>query len=365
MATSVADTNIVYIFGILFVVIALVLICSWLYRVLYKNNKNCNHMNKIYPDFPTITNIDPSNKEKFCHSLRDYYVKTAYNCCSAGDFKNDYVNLCALKACIRQGARCLDFAVYSIDNKPVIAVSSQTEYFIKESWNYVPFTDAMNTIAAYAFSGSTCPNPNDPLILHFRVMSNNTKIYDIMANDLGSSFKGNMLLDPQYSYESNGENIGAVPIIQMMNKVIIIVDKINPMFEGTELDEYVNIASNSIFMRALTYHDVQYTPDMNELIEFNRKNMTICLPDLNESPVNPSAPLVMSYGCQFIAMSFQKNDTNMTFYNDEFNTANSAFILKPINLRYIPVNIAIPPPPAQSLSYEKRDLSADYYNYNI
>lgn len=365
MATSFADINIVYMFGILFVVISILLISAWLYRVLYKDNKNCAYMKSLYPSFPTITNIVPSNKEKFCHSLRDYYVKTAYNCCAAGNFKNDYVNICALKECIRQGVRCLDFAIYSIDNKPVIAVSSQTEFYIKESWNYVSFADAMATIAAFAFSGSTCPNPNDPLLLHFRMMSNNTKIYNKMANIVHNTFKAKLLLDPKYSYESNGENIGAVPIIQLMNKVVIIVDKMNPVFEGTDLDEYVNIASNSIFMRALPYHDVRYTPDMNELIEFNKKNMTICLPDLNESPVNPSASLAMNYGCQFIAMSFQNKDSNLTFYNDEFNKTNSAFLLKPKNLRYIPVKVPLPPPPSQALSYEKRDLSADYYNYNI
>lgn len=365
MPQSLADTNILYIFGILFLVISVLLILAWLYRVLYKNDKNCAYMKDLYPDFPTITNIVPSNKEKFCHSLRDYYVKTAYNCCSAGNYKNDYVNICALKECIRQGARCLDFEIYSVDNKPVIAVSSQSDYYIKESWNSVSFASAMETVANYAFSGGTCPNPNDPMILHFRIMSNNTKIYNMMANTIHNTFKANLLLNPKYSYESNGENIGAMPIINLMNKVLIIVDKVNPLFEGTDLDEYVNIASNSIFMRALQYQDVRYTPDMHELIEFNKKNMTICLPNLSEYPLNPAAPLVMTYGCQFIAMSFQNKDSNLTFYNDEFNKVNSAFILRPKNLRFIPVTIPLPPPPDEALSYKKRDISSDYYSFNI
>ena len=355
----------VYMFGILFVVLFLILISVWLYRMLYKNNKNCAYMKSLYPTFPTISNIVPSNKEKFCHSLRDYYIKTAYNCCSAGNYKNDYVNICALKECIRQGARCLDFKIYSVDDKPVVAVSSQTDFFIKESWNTVGFASAMNTVANYAFSGGTCPNPNDPLILHFRIMSNNTKIYNTMAQIIHSSFKSKLLLDSKFSYESNGENIGAMPIINLMNKVLIIVDKINPLFEGTELDEYVNIASNSIFMRALSYHDVRYTPDMNELIEFNKKNMTICIPDLNEYPINPSASLAMNYGCQFIAMAFQNKDANLDFYTDEFNNENTAFILKPKNLRYIPVSIPIPAPPDEALSYKERPITSDYYSFKI
>ena len=32
-----------------------------------------------------------------------------------GSYKNDYVNLCALKSCIKQGARCLDFEIYSVN----------------------------------------------------------------------------------------------------------------------------------------------------------------------------------------------------------------------------------------------------------
>ena len=35
--------------------------------------------------------------------------------------KNDFVNICALKNCIKQGARCLDFEVYSCTTMPAIA----------------------------------------------------------------------------------------------------------------------------------------------------------------------------------------------------------------------------------------------------
>ena len=39
-------------------------------------------------------------------------------------FKNTYVDTCALKEIIGQGVRALDFQIYSVDNLPVIAVSS-------------------------------------------------------------------------------------------------------------------------------------------------------------------------------------------------------------------------------------------------
>ena len=47
-------------------------------------------------------------------SLKEFYVKSAYNCCALGKLKYDYVDICALKYCIKHGARCLDFEIYSI-----------------------------------------------------------------------------------------------------------------------------------------------------------------------------------------------------------------------------------------------------------
>ena len=113
-------------------------------------------------------------------------------------------------------------------------------YSIKETYNSVPFASAMQTIHDYAFSGGTCPNPGDPLIIHLRVMSNNKLIYKEMANNLETALSGK-LLGPKYSFENHGKNIGSLPLKTFMGKVIIVADKSNPLFADTELDEYVNI----------------------------------------------------------------------------------------------------------------------------
>jgi hypothetical protein len=347
------------------VIIGLILFCIvlWIYNKLTLNDRNCKTMNGLYKDFPLIHTLNPNN-EKFSYNLRDYYIKTAYNSCSAGSFKNDFVNICALKDCIRQGARCLDFEIYSIDNKPVIAVSSQDNFNVKESYNSVTFSSAIEVIRDYAFSGSMCPNPGDPLILHFRIMSHNKSICNEMANVLFNTLESR-LLGKKYSYENNGKNLGTIPLKKIMGKIIIVIDKTNPLFQGTDLDEYVNIASNSVFMRALRYHDVRYTPDMQELIEFNKKYMTIALPDLNDKTTNISSALAMKYGCQMVAMSFQNFDTNMEYYKEFFNSVGSAFVLKPENLRHIPVTIPVPPPPNPAYSYKERPIKSDYYSFTI
>jgi hypothetical protein len=352
--------------SIIVITIVLLLFVSvlwWIYNKLTLDNKNCKRMNKLYKSLPPLHTISISNDD-YSHNFRDYYIKTAYNCCSAGTVKNDFVNICALKNCIKQGVRCLDFEIYSVNNVPVISVSSQNTFDMKETYNSVPFATAMNILANYAFSSSTCPNPGDPLVIHLRIMSNNKPIYDKMANILYDSLS-RRLLGKKFSYENNGKNFGTTPLKTLMGKVIVIVDKSNPLFSDTLLDEYVNIASTSVFMRALRFHDVKYTPDMQELIEYNKKHMSIVLPDLSTNINNPPATLSLNYGCQMVALSFQSFDASLEFYNEMFETAASAFVLKPAQLRYIPVTIPIPPPPNPAYSYETRPIKDDYYSFSI
>ena len=321
----------------------------WCYRKMGLDQKNCDVLNKLYTEKPLISSINPSNPI-YNFKLRDYYIKTAYNCCSAGIFKNDFVNLCALKNCIKQGARCLDFEIYSVKNKPVIAISSKTNFNVKGSYNSIPFADAMTVVSTYAFSANTCPNHEDPLILHFRIMSNNPKIQNDMANVLYNTLE-DYLLGKKFSYENDGVNLGGYQLSLLMNKVVIIVDKSNPIFVNTRLYEYVNMASNSVFVRSLRFNDVKFSPDTEELTFYNKQQMSIVLPDTSSTNKNFSAALAKSYGCQMIGMSFQNFDQNMEYYTQMFDDSGSAFILKDEILRYTPIHIQKPPPQEPDFLY--------------
>ena len=353
----------VTIFLVICIIVLFVVMILYLYNKRHLDSKNCNNLDKIYDKFPLISSIHPI-QEKFQYLLRDYYIKTAYNCCCSGDFKNNFVNICALKHCIQQGARCLDFQIYSVDNKPVIAASSMDDYFIKETYNSIPFDEVLNVINDYAFAGSTSPNPRDPLLLHFRINSNNKDIYNIMATNI-QDILASKVLDKEYSYEFEGYNLGAVPLANFLGKVIIIIDRTNNLFEDTNLKEYCNIASNSIFMRAIRNYDVLYNPNIDELTYFNKKDMTIVMPDLTATDENYAPGLPFSYGCQMVGMNFQNFDANMEFYDIMFDEANSAFILKPLHLRYIPLTIKDPDPQDPKLSYANRTVESDYYKFNI
>jgi hypothetical protein len=145
------------------------------------------------------------------------------------------------------------------------------------------------------------------------------------------------LLDKKYSFEYYGKNLGSVKLPEFAGKVIIIVDRSNPAFlESQQFYEYVNMTSNSIFMRALHYYDIMYTPDMNELIDYNKLCLTIGMPDKGSNPDNPSSLIMRGYGCQLLAIRYQLIDTNLEENNQFFDEQAHAFVLKPEKLRYVP-----------------------------
>jgi hypothetical protein len=231
----------------------------------------CLKMDSLYKKLDGNLRSINSNDPQCGYTFKDYYIMSAYNACSGGSYKNDFVDICNLKNVIKQGVRGLDFEVYSLNNEPVVATSTDDSYFIKETYNYVNFSDVLYTIQNYAFSNSTAPNPSDPIIIHLRIKSSNQKMYENFAN-LFKSYN-TLLLGKDYSYENHNTNLGDVPLLTLAGKIVIIVDRSNTAFMQNEhFQEYVNMTSNSIFMRGLHYTDIKQNPDVTELIEFNKRN---------------------------------------------------------------------------------------------
>ena len=350
-------------------ILALILIIvityvSYMIYLTSLESKECSYLNMLYPSINgNIKPISPNNPD--CSgNLYDYYVKTAFNACSGGSYQNDYVDTCILKSILKEGVRCLDFEIYNVDNIPVVSSSSSNSknYFVKETFNSVKFSEVMKIISNYAFSGGTAPNPTDPLIIHLRIKSNEQSIYA----DLAKTFKSydNIMLGKNYSYENHGKNVGAEPLTSFMNKIILIVDKSNNSYlENNEFMEYVNMTSNSVFTRALSYYNVKNTPDINELEQFNQRCMTLVYPDSGVNPTNPSGLLCRAAGCQMVAMRYQYVDNFLKENTNFFNEGGYAFVLKPENLRYKQVTIPTPTPQNPAYSYETRTASTDYYSF--
>jgi hypothetical protein len=351
---------------IAFILILLIFMIGYIIYLTKLKNRECDYMNSLYPSVDGKIRAISSNDPDCSGNLYDYYIKTAYNSCSGGSYKNDFVDTCNLKAVIKQGVRCLDFEIYSVDNQPVVATSTQDDFYIKETFNSVNFADVMKTIKDYAFSGGTCPNPTDPILIHLRIKSSNQAIYTKMA-DIFKTYDTEML-GKEYSFESSGTNIGSKPLLDFQSKIILIVSRNengNAFLENQEFLEYVNLTSNSMFMRAYEYYNIKNNPDINELTEYNKRNITIVFPDKGINPSNPSGMLCRAYGCQMVAVRYQYVDNYLMENALFFDRASYAFSLKPADLRYVPVTIPDPTPQNPEYDYSTRDVSSDYYSFNV
>lgn len=349
---------------IAFIFIILIIFIGYMIYLNKLESRECDYMNNLYSsvdgNIRPITSSDPDCSG----NLFDYYIKSAYNACSGGNYKNGFVNICNLKAVIKQGVRCLDFEVYSVNDNPVVATSTSDSYYVKETFNSVNFASVMDTIRNYSFSGSTCPNPTDPIIIHLRCKSNNQKMYSKLADIFKSN--NDIMLGMNYSFEIEGKNLGNVPLMSLQNKVILVIDRSNPAFiECENLLEYINMTSNSIFMREYKYYDVKNIPDVDELTEFNKRGMTIVTPDNMPNPANPSGMVCRASGCQMVAIRYQLVDNNLLENALFFDRVGYAFALKPAHLRYQPVTVPTPTPQNPEYSYATRNSSTDYYNFNF
>lgn len=360
--TSLDETFQTYLVFMIIIIIVLAYL-GYLSYIASLQTKECVYIDKIYPDVDGYIVPISANSTDFSFKLFDYYIKTAYNACSGGSYKNDYVDICNLKAIIKQGVRCLDFEIYSLENEPVVASSTSDSYFVKETFNSVPFSKVLETIDGYAFANGTSPNPTDPIIIHLRIKSTNQEMYSRLAT-LFSNYK--KMLGINYSYINTGKNIGMKPLINFQNKIILIVDKSNDAFlENEKFIEYVNLCSNSIYMRGYHSYDVKNNPDINELTIFNKSAMTIVFPDKKINPENPNGLVCRSYGCQMIAMRYQYVDNYLIEDAKFFDEGGAAFVLKPPELRYQPIIIEEPPAQNPNYSYATRTINSEYYTFKI
>jgi hypothetical protein len=370
MVAEVPNTMLIHIIGCTLIIFIMACMAYYIYYKYTLLPKSCARLNKnkvaaLNSNWITSASSDPSSQ----FLLRDYYVKTAYNCCSTGNFSNDYVNTCALKHAIKMGCRCLDFEVYGYQGQPIISTSLSDDKCIKETYNSVPFDEAMSTVATTAFStnSTVCPNSDDPLFLLFRLKTNDVDVLNSMAESINSNLKNQLM--PEYNHEFGGKNICAEPMIKFKGKVIVVVEA-NPLLyqPGAEkMYEITNLTSNA-FLRILKVFDVLNSPDITELTTFNKQYMTIVIPD-NSMSVNNYDPMPPSLaGCQAMAMSFQVlRDGNLAVYNEWFEAgpSKSAFLLKPLDLMFTPQTIPAPTPQNPELSFASRPLKSDMYSFSI
>ena len=120
----------------LFIFLIFLLFLIYIITKMNVNIKNCTTIQEIRKDntnyntfynFSELinqgyfqSNMDLNNQSiQYQYKLKDFYIKTAYNCFCSGKFKNDYVNTCALVNCASYGVRALDMQIFSLNNQQV------------------------------------------------------------------------------------------------------------------------------------------------------------------------------------------------------------------------------------------------------
>ena len=355
---KIGNNNVNYIFLSLIIVFLIIFsFFTWIFNKLrlqdneyhcknYKSDNDGNGNNiKFITNNSKITDnnlnnyIGSATNSSRVDLFKNFHYLTAYNCCSGRNYKNDWVKSCALTKALDLGARCLDFEIFSINNEPVISSSLSDDvknFTIKETYNYMAFNDAIQIIIGHPNSKKN--SNNGPLILLFRMKSNNPTIYNKMGETLYENFynkddiNDSRLLQYNYNYIFNSETsvlLYTTELIKLKNKIIIAVYTEYKDFRNTSLSLVTNIKlekDSAPNAKAILYRHEELIAkgeSNSQTIANSKSKLIFVLPPIDNTSKNMDANIGFSNGCQFIAMKLQFYDNNLVSYYNFFKSANS------------------------------------------
>jgi hypothetical protein len=321
-----------------------------------KNHKDKKYIHKDYYVNRNLVNAI-SKSDYGDKKLSDFYIKTAFNCCNVGYGTS---NVERLKTIISEGFRCLDFKLIYKNNTLHIENQPQNETFY----------NALEIIDTHCFSNSYCHNNEDPLIINIRLDENITEAEKkLIYKKLREMFKtlNSNKMDSTFSLLQK-TNVLTASLNDLNNKIIVMcnydytivendgIDSKHELLQYIHFNTYIpkNVDNLTSITTAFTNdnkNNAIISMQINErlktnsvdLIELNKNYPMMLIPNsyTNLSAVENPTSLEDIFGYTFRALEFSSTndfskeivDPDMKVYVDEFNIANSAFILKPIKLR--------------------------------
>ena len=299
-------------------------------------------------------------------TLKDYFVMTAYNCCSV---KEDWVDLCALSHCIISGCRCLDFEIFEHDGMAVVGTTSMKNGNIRDSYNYIKLSNVLSKILEEGFSLKYTNLYKDPLIVNLRIKTISEDFYNKVDDVIKKSKVNN---SNRYLEELKNQELLDTDIKNLKRKIIYMTSDINyGVLNGSSLGDSINLTgerasstlisscgSNNISLNSSSsLFQVNNTnlmdreESINDLKDVSMDNyLKISIPD--DIKINPNYCYHKKAKINFIGMSFRekipkdyslnpwvntksdyKDDLlkleklgNLNNYIQWFNNNNSAFI---------------------------------------
>lgn len=339
--------------------------CANMYDATYQTAPTC--ANIAVP--PTCnTSIDGTGAPV----LAEFFIMSSYNTCYVQKLSQSYMTDSMIDVVLTAGARFLDFHIQQLDFKkysiPIVTSQSTVDNTMYQ-FNYVTLENCFKRIVTnYLTVGAA--RITDPLFINLSIAKNITKgTLDNVAKMIiyyFTEYAGkNYLLNGDYNYKYM--NIGNTPICLLFNKVIICVSTAKTL--PLSLDELVNINWNHNYTREYTWLGCRDIPSPKDLVQWNRKKLTYVIPTQNiyttsttstgnltsqstgiqeqDSmdqlvlggllPTNNDPTVVLSFGCQFVALNFENIDANMVKYLSLFKK--TSYVLKPKSLRRKPLKL--------------------------
>jgi len=282
--------------------------------------------------------------------LTDYIVAGSGNSILPGNTAYTHVTADSITKVIEGGARIVELAVYDVKGEPVVGLANNANLML--TYNTVPFEACCIAVANAAFK---IPSP---FILSLAFNTDNTVVLNKCAETLKVTLR-KFMLDSSYSYQR--KNLAIEPVCNLLNKLIIVS---GDHHKGNGMDELVNLSWSTTMCRRLTYTQASQTYDHDELITYNRRHITLVVPDVDTaSLVNKSPELPLAFGCQWVLMNYGSLDAAMKMYTGRF--LESSFNVKPDALRNIPVTYTAPPPQDPAVSFQPKRIVSPMFDYTI
>ena len=310
------------------------------------SDASLTHNLSVYSDFKITPLVCPND-----NLLTDYNVAGSGYSTLPAKTVYAYVTADAITKVVEGGARIVELHVYDVNREPVVGIADETTKKML-TYNTVPFEACCIAIGNSAFKQSS------PFVLSIVFHNDDTVLINKCADILKNTLR-KFMLDSSYSYQR--KNLALEPVCNLLGKLIIVSGEHH---KGNGMDELVNISWSSSLCRRLTYTQASQTYDHDELINYNKRNITIVVPNLDTTSMeNGNAEICFSYGCQWVLMNYGSLDNAMEVYMGRFGE--SSFVLKPDELRYKPVTYTAPQPQDPAVSFQPKRMTSPLFDYTV
>jgi len=292
--------------------------------------------------------------------LCDYYIASSSYSVFPSSYVYDYISDGILPLVIKAGARLVELDIYSdTDGKPVVGLKNET-YGYDYAKNSVSFESCCVSIANTAFNKVETKTASDPFVLSLMFHTTKTNTIEACSEILKQTL-ARFFLPPQYAYEGQGKlNLAVEPICNLAGKLVIVS---GPEIKSIpSMHELVNLSWGSSNLRRLSFMNASQPYDHEELINSNRRAITMVIPDPDPDLKNSNPTVLFGYGCQWIMMNYGSLDAMMEIYVGKFQQG--SVLAKPAYLRYKPVVYKKPALPPPEHSFQPMAATSPIYDSN-